>query len=58
MDVKEGFKESGQLGSWGTGIGNISRIKLIQNKKVIELGKKESDTRKERSNLLGCIRSA
>lgn len=47
VDVKEGFKENGKLDPWGSGNGIISRIKLIQNKEVIELGKKETDIRKE-----------
>lgn len=59
VDVKKGFKENGKLDSWDSGNGIISRIKLIPNKEVIELGKKESDIRKERSNLpVVCIRKA
>lgn len=57
--MKKDFKEKGQLDSGGVGSGIVSRMRLIQNWEVIELGKKESDIRKERSNLpVVCIRNA
>lgn len=43
----------------GAGDGIISRVRLIQNKEIIELGKKESDIWKESSNLpVVCIGNA